>query len=235
METTPHDEPAVTTAHLPQPRGRARWRWSTPGRAAVAGGTMAAVLGLGAGVAGATSTRPHLDSAASTSARPRPRRRHGRATAATRPTVAGRITALSGNAITLRTRRTTRRLRRSTTRPARPSPSLSAKGTTSDHERLHPRRRCLHRRARHHEERRHGVRLAHHGEHSAARRPGQASRRRRASRVSSPGRGASRRDGRAGAHDLVLARRVVGPDPGRRTCRARTGSPRRPVGANCTM
>jgi hypothetical protein len=76
METRRHDEQAVTTAHLPQPRGRARWRWSTPGRTALAGGRTAAVLGLGTG------------------------ERRG----ATRPTVAGRITAPSGNAITLRWR-----------------------------------------------------------------------------------------------------------------------------------
>ena len=31
METTPYDEPALTTAHLPQPRGQHRWRWSDPG------------------------------------------------------------------------------------------------------------------------------------------------------------------------------------------------------------
>jgi len=44
-----------TATHLPQPRGNARWRWSssTSRKAAMAGGAMAAVLGLGAGVAGA--------------------------------------------------------------------------------------------------------------------------------------------------------------------------------------
>lgn len=123
METTSHDEPALTTAHLPQPRGRARWRWSTPGRAAVAGGTMAAVLGLGAGVAGATSA---TTASPATNAPPASQKRPPQGT---RPTVGGRITALSGNAITLRTRdnsTTTVDYSASTTFTA-----LGAKGTAS--------------------------------------------------------------------------------------------------------
>ena len=100
METTPRDEPALTPAHLPQPRGRARWRWSTPGRAAVAGGTMAAVLGLGAGVAGAASgPSAPPSSGGSTSEAPT-----GQPAGGNLPTVGGRITALSGDEITVRTR-----------------------------------------------------------------------------------------------------------------------------------
>ncbi len=98
MEPIPQDEPALTPARLPQPRGRSRWRWSTPGRAAVTSGTMAAVLGLGAGVAGATSGS---SSSSGTSTAPSPK---GQPPRGTRPTVGGHITALSGDTITLRTR-----------------------------------------------------------------------------------------------------------------------------------
>jgi hypothetical protein len=128
METTPHYEPTVTTAHLPQPRGRARWRWSTPGRAAVAGGTMAAVLGLGAGVAGASSSSSASSSPSSSEANATPSA-PGQPPGGTPPTVAGQITALSGNAITLRTRdnsATTVDYSASTT-----FTSLSAKGSGS--------------------------------------------------------------------------------------------------------
>ena len=99
MQTSPHDEPAPTPAHLPQPRGRARWRWSTPGRAAVAGGTMAAVLGLGAGVAGATGPS---NASASSGGSGSPMR--GKPPQGARPTLGGKITALSGTSITVRTR-----------------------------------------------------------------------------------------------------------------------------------
>ncbi len=132
METTPYDEPTVTTAHLPQPRGRAHWRWSTPGRAAVAGGTMAAVLGLGAGVAGASSSSSSSgspSSSGSTSGTKTTPAAPGEPPGGSRPTVAGRITALSGNAITLRTRdntATTVDYSASTT-----FTSLSAKGSGS--------------------------------------------------------------------------------------------------------
>jgi hypothetical protein len=99
MDTTPRDEPALTPAHLPHPRGRARWRWSTPRRAAVAGGTMAAVLGLGAGVAGATSGSTAPTSGGTSSPAP-----NGKPPQGTRPTIGGKITALSGTSITVRTR-----------------------------------------------------------------------------------------------------------------------------------
>jgi hypothetical protein len=100
MDTTPRDEPALTPAHLPHPRGRARWRWSTPSRAAVAGGTMAAVLGLGAGVPGATSgSTASTSSGNTTSTAPK-----GQPPQGTRPTIGGKITALSGTSITVRTR-----------------------------------------------------------------------------------------------------------------------------------
>ncbi len=98
METTPYDEPALTTAHLPQPLGRARWRWSTPGRTAVAGGAMAVVLGLGAGVAGAASAPSPTSATNGSNASPQ------RPPQGARPTVAGRITAISGTAVMVRTR-----------------------------------------------------------------------------------------------------------------------------------
>jgi hypothetical protein len=80
-----------TATHLPQPRGNARWRWSssTSRKAAMAGGAMAAVLGLGAGVAGASSSSPGPAS-------------HDRPPGGlARPTVGGRVTALSGDDITV--------------------------------------------------------------------------------------------------------------------------------------
>jgi hypothetical protein len=97
MESTPNGEPALTTAHLPQPRGRSRWRWSTPRRAAVAGGTMAAVLGLSTGVAGAAGGPTSSEGTSAPASK-------GQPPSGTRPTVGGRITALSGDDITVRTR-----------------------------------------------------------------------------------------------------------------------------------
>jgi hypothetical protein len=98
MQSNALNEPAPTGTHLPQPRGNARWRWSTPRRTLAAGGTLAAVLGLGAGGAGAAmsgstsgSGRPPSGSHASTGgARPQ-------------PTVGGKVTGLSGDDITLQT------------------------------------------------------------------------------------------------------------------------------------
>ncbi len=91
METTQNAEPALTPAHLPQPRGDARWRWSTPRKAAAAGGAMAVVLGLGAGVAGAAT------SATSSTNAPRGQ------PAGQRPAVSGKITAIKGDDVTVRT------------------------------------------------------------------------------------------------------------------------------------
>ncbi len=98
MQSNPLNERAPTGTNLPQPRGNARWRWSTPRRTLVAGGTLAAVLGLGAGGAGAAtsgstsgSSHPPSGSHGSTSG-PRPQ-----------PTVGGKVTGLSGDDITVQT------------------------------------------------------------------------------------------------------------------------------------
>ena len=92
--TTPTPRGDDDTA-LPTPRQDSRWRWSRPRRALVAGGVLAAVVGLGvagtAGTAGATGT----------GGAPSARSPGGGA----RPTVAGKITALSGDDITVETTR----------------------------------------------------------------------------------------------------------------------------------
>jgi hypothetical protein len=100
MQTIPNDEPALTTAHLPQPRGSAHWRWSAPRRAAVAGGAMAAVLGLGTGVAGATTSS---NSSTSRSGAPSSSEPRGHGPSGSRPTLGGKITALSADDITVKT------------------------------------------------------------------------------------------------------------------------------------
>ena len=82
---------------LPRPHRGSRWRWSRPRQALAAGGVLAAVLGLGV----ATGAGPA----------PPPRRRATRAPPRTgappggmaRPTVSGKITALSGDDITVET------------------------------------------------------------------------------------------------------------------------------------
>ena len=100
--------------------------------ALVAGGALAAVLGLGASAAGAAGT----PGPSGTSVRePAAGRRAGRLPGgATPPAVGGRITALSGDDITVQTR-TTRRPS-SSLPPARPSRRLSgpngASTTSSD-------------------------------------------------------------------------------------------------------
>jgi Domain of unknown function (DUF5666) len=83
---------------LPRPRHGSRWRWSRPHQALVASGALAAVLGLGVATgvsAGAATTTPGNTGAAA------PGRPPGGGMA--RPTVSGRITALSGDDITLET------------------------------------------------------------------------------------------------------------------------------------
>jgi hypothetical protein len=98
MQSNALNEPAPTATDLPQPCGNARWRWSTPRRTLVAGGTLAAVLGLGAGGAGAATSgstsgsgHPPSGSHASTgSARPQ-------------PTVGGKVTGLRGDHMMVQT------------------------------------------------------------------------------------------------------------------------------------
>jgi hypothetical protein len=98
MQSNALNEPVPTATHLPQPRGNARWRWSTPGRALVAGGTLAAVLGLGAGGSGAatsgsTSGSGHAPSGAHASS----------GAARSQPTVGGKVTGLSSDDIIVQT------------------------------------------------------------------------------------------------------------------------------------
>jgi hypothetical protein len=95
MKNDAEDEPALSTgAPLPRPPRGSRWRWSTPRTALSAGGSLAAVLALGASTAGA---------ATSTAAPPAGAHRQPPAGAA-HPVVAGKITAISGNDITVQTR-----------------------------------------------------------------------------------------------------------------------------------
>jgi Domain of unknown function (DUF5666) len=83
---------------LPRPRHGSRWRWSRPHQALVAGGALAAVLSLGVatGVSASAATTTPGNSGAAAPGRP-----SGGGEA--RPTVSGKITALSGDDITLET------------------------------------------------------------------------------------------------------------------------------------
>jgi hypothetical protein len=80
---------------LPRPQLGARWRWTRPRRAMAAGSVLAAVLGLGVATgAGAATTTSGNSGGAVHGAPP-----GGMA----RPTVSGKITALSGDDITVET------------------------------------------------------------------------------------------------------------------------------------
>jgi hypothetical protein len=104
--TTAHQPSRDGGTELPRPRPGARWRWSRPSRALVAGGALAAVLGLGLGVgvgAGASAGAATTGSAGARGAA------HGRPPGGMgRPTVAGKVTALSGDDITVLTNGTTK-------------------------------------------------------------------------------------------------------------------------------
>ena len=99
MQTDSRRQSAPSTGRLPQPRGNARWRWSTSHRTLVAGGTLAAVIGLGAGAAGAATS----GTSAGSGHPPAGSRAPAGATGA-RPTVAGKVTGLNGDDMTLQTR-----------------------------------------------------------------------------------------------------------------------------------
>jgi hypothetical protein len=91
------DTPGVAGAdpELPRPAVGSRWRWATPRRALVGGGVLAAAFGLGSVAAGATTTNNGPPSSG----------QHGRPPSGmSRPTAGGRITALSGDTVTLQTR-----------------------------------------------------------------------------------------------------------------------------------
>ena len=82
---------------LPQPRRGARWRWSRPRRAMAAGGALAAVLGLGVASGAGAATATTTSGTAGPSA-------HGAPPGGlARPTASGKITALSGDDITVET------------------------------------------------------------------------------------------------------------------------------------
>lgn len=96
--TRRHERTPSARSELPEPRCGARWRWSTPRTTLVAGGALAAVLSLGAGTAAAGAATATASS--STPAGPR-----GQPTAgASRPTVLGKVTALTGSDVTVQTR-----------------------------------------------------------------------------------------------------------------------------------
>jgi uncharacterized protein DUF5666 len=90
--------PRTTGGDLPSPAPDARWRWSTARRAMVGTGVVAAALSLGTVAAGAATT--------GTSAPPSSAR-GGAPPGMTKPTAAGKITALSGDDITLKDKAST--------------------------------------------------------------------------------------------------------------------------------
>ena len=89
--------PTGQQSELPRPQRGSRWRWSRPRQALAAGGVLAAVLGLGiatdVGAGAATPTSGNSGTAAQ-GAPPG---------GMVRPTVSGKITALSGDDITVET------------------------------------------------------------------------------------------------------------------------------------
>ncbi len=97
MKSTAALEPAPAGAtELPSPRRSARWRWSTSRGALVAGGALSAAIGLGASTAGAATSTSGPPAGA-----------HGQPPNGARPTVAGKITALSGDDITVQGKNST--------------------------------------------------------------------------------------------------------------------------------
>jgi Domain of unknown function (DUF5666) len=81
---------------LPRPRRGSRWRWSRPHRTLVAGGALAAVLSVAVATGAGAATTPSGNSGTATYGRPP-------GGGMTRPTVSGKITALSGADITVET------------------------------------------------------------------------------------------------------------------------------------
>ena len=92
--------PPSTGDALPHPTAGSRWRWAHSRRVMVGGGALAAVLSLGSAAAGASS--PHSTKAATTSGH-----KGVRPASATQPAAAGKITALSGDVITIEDRQGT--------------------------------------------------------------------------------------------------------------------------------
>jgi hypothetical protein len=92
--TTAQQPSADDGTELPRPRRGSRWRWSRPRQALVAGGALAAVLGLGVATGAGAATTSGTTGAAAPGRPP-----GGQA----RPTVAGKVTALSGDEVTVET------------------------------------------------------------------------------------------------------------------------------------
>jgi Domain of unknown function (DUF5666) len=122
--TTAHTPSGDGGTELPRPRRGSRWRWSRPHHALVAGGALAAVLSLGVATGAGAATTASGNSGGVAHGRP-----PGGGMA--RPMVSGKITALSGEDITVETNAKTSVTvvySSSTTFKANPGPSG---GTTS--------------------------------------------------------------------------------------------------------
>ena len=189
--TTAQKPSADGGTELPRPRRGSRWRWSRPHQALVAGGALAAVLSLGVATgAGAATTTPGNSGGAA----------HGRPPGGTaRPTVSGKITALSGDDITVETNaKTTVTVVYSSSTTFK---DRSGAGRGHDVQRIGPEGRRLHRRAGHQEQRQ--LRRPRRASRSAGRnRWARAGGRRRVERLA--------RDPPAPAQHLVLAAVVGG-------------------------
>ena len=157
------DQRSPETARPGSP-GRAaasRWRWSRPRQAMVAGGVLAAVLGLGVATgAGAPVPPPRRRATAAAAA-------HGRPPGGmARPTVSGKITAFSGDDITVETNGQDVGHRRLLVQHDLQDQPGAERG---DHvQRVRAQGRRLHRRAGHQEQRRHRHRDVRHDRPSAA-------------------------------------------------------------------
>jgi hypothetical protein len=93
-----HDPTTVYGLHpelaLPQPAPGSRWRWTSARRVAVGGGVLAAAIGLGGAAAGAST--PHGSKAPPSTSRSAMPPGRGQ-----RPMAGGKVTALSGDLITV--------------------------------------------------------------------------------------------------------------------------------------
>lgn len=114
MTTTTQEDPTGEgneLTGLPRPRAEAYWRWATPRRALVtggslvAGGAMAAGLGLGVAAAATPASASTSSSSSASSSHEPPGGTHAPpGKGGTRPTVGGKITALHGDDIVVQSR-----------------------------------------------------------------------------------------------------------------------------------
>jgi hypothetical protein len=89
------DETGIA-AKLPHPAKGSRWRWATARKSVIGGGIVVMALGLGSAGAGAATQGSPMPASSGT---------HGQPPAGLgRPTALGKVTALSGHTITIRTR-----------------------------------------------------------------------------------------------------------------------------------